>query len=60
MSDGWQFNSEAVNRAIMAYIEDWFAGNIPDEVETKRREIEEIRKQTEANRQHSRPTWKHG
>lgn len=55
-----EFDAGCVMRAIVAYIEDWFAGNIPDEVETKRREIEEIRKQTEAQRLHNRPTWKHG
>lgn len=60
MSNGWQFNSSNVNQAVVAYINDWFAGNIPDEVETKRREIEAIRKECEANRQATRPTWKHG
>jgi len=57
---GYEFNSERVLAAIMQYVDDWFEGRVVDEVETKRREVEEIRKQREADRVHNRPTWKHG
>jgi hypothetical protein len=60
MSGGWAYDGERVMGAILRYVDDWFAGVLPDEVETKRREIEEIRKQREADRVHNRPTWKHG
>lgn len=56
----WAYDGDKVFAAIMGYIDDWFAGRVPDEVETKRREIERIRQETEANRQATQRTWKHG
>lgn len=57
---GYEFNSEKVMDAIMRYIDDWFEGRVEDEVATKQAEIERIRQETEANRQATNRTWKHG
>lgn len=56
----WVYDGEKVSAAILQYIDDWFAGRVPDEVETKRREIERIRQETEAGRKATNRTWKHG
>lgn len=64
LSGGWAYDGERVMAAILQYIDDWFEGRVPDEVETRRRDNERQRLQAEEWRTsastHNRPVWKHG
>lgn len=57
---GDEFNSANTMRAILRYVEEWFAGTIPDEVLTHQKEVEREAKEASANRTHGGRLWKHG
>lgn len=60
MSGGYEYDPSRAMDAVDRYIVDWFDGKVFDEVESKRRENEKIREETEAMRQQYKPVWKHG
>lgn len=59
LSDGWSFDGSRVMRAIDEYIDDWFAGRVPDEVLTHQLDTEKLRREAEA-KPRGRRVWKHG
>jgi hypothetical protein len=59
MSDGPVFDKSKCMLAIDRWIDDWLNGRAIDYELTRRKEIEEIRKQNEANPKPRRGLWKH-
>ena len=57
---GDDYNERGVIAAIKQYIDDWFAGRVVDEVESRRREQDRIRAEAEAVKHERHPIWKHG
>jgi hypothetical protein len=60
MSGGYGYDATRAMQAVDDYIADWFTGKVFDEVESRRREAERIRQETERAVQVRKPLWKHG
>lgn len=60
MSSGVGYDAVRAMQAVDTYIEDWFAGRVFDEVESRRQEQERVRQETEAARPARGMVWKHG
>lgn len=60
MSDGAEFDAANTMRAILRYVDEWFAGTIPDEVLTHQKRVEQEACEAAATRTHGGKLWKHG